>query len=733
MWPFRRRAAAPLPVLRGEWRTLPPLQRVVQPHPLINPVSGFSSRLASWQNPSFVAPLAHAVGPSEPSGSISDVVSAPSGEWKTVWRAADSVAVPSVEVQRSAEAVAPREPVGNALEAGRPVSEPDQVPAGEATVAEVEAPAVQRSVQSPVRRLGLGEPISPVLQRFEESGVAAPVAGAESPAGGSVAGVGTPAVQRAVDGGPVVPAGDRVPAAEGAAGARATAGLGAPVVQRVAGPAPSGRVAAAGDGGARAVGPSGNAVPLGAELRGDRVPAVQRDVESETSGAAGLVGDDVSAVQRVVGPELAALTPADGPAVVQRTAGPVPSSSVPLVGGGVPASRTESAESVPAAGVREAGSRAWVSPVVDAEPVVQRLEGGGARAVGRGSPVEQVVGAGRGELAPLPGAGPEVGAVQRSADVGPEVVERAPVPGVVMREAVDGGPSGSVPLLGAAEPAVGASSIGEVGLSVGGEPATALAGPLSGGVSVVGASGLHGGGESAASASGTPSGAVSAVDASGLPGGGEWAAGSSDLAGGESAADRSALPIVARSLVGESGFAATSVDQSPTDFVRTTPAGPGAQPTAQRLVGSAPPILQRGTGLTPSREAALSGPEPVVQRTFATPRAVEPPQLMPVAAPRAAEPQKAQSTEPPRPMPVVVARAADPPPPPQPEPEPAPQPAPSQPVTPEAPEAQAVQSAEPSKAQSAEELLRKLYDPLLRRLKADLWLDRERRGALTDL
>lgn len=35
--------------------------------------------------------------------------------------------------------------------------------------------------------------------------------------------------------------------------------------------------------------------------------------------------------------------------------------------------------------------------------------------------------------------------------------------------------------------------------------------------------------------------------------------------------------------------------------------------------------------------------------------------------------------------------------------------------------------------QNAEELLRKLYDPLLRRLKADLWLDRERRGALTDL
>ncbi|MBB5959295.1 pyruvate/2-oxoglutarate dehydrogenase complex dihydrolipoamide acyltransferase (E2) component [Saccharothrix tamanrassetensis] len=34
--------------------------------------------------------------------------------------------------------------------------------------------------------------------------------------------------------------------------------------------------------------------------------------------------------------------------------------------------------------------------------------------------------------------------------------------------------------------------------------------------------------------------------------------------------------------------------------------------------------------------------------------------------------------------------------------------------------------------QEPEELLKKLYDPLLRRLKAELWLDRERRGVLTD-
>ncbi|SDG43791.1 hypothetical protein SAMN05216553_10869 [Lentzea fradiae] len=44
-----------------------------------------------------------------------------------------------------------------------------------------------------------------------------------------------------------------------------------------------------------------------------------------------------------------------------------------------------------------------------------------------------------------------------------------------------------------------------------------------------------------------------------------------------------------------------------------------------------------------------------------------------------------------------------------------------------------VSAPPPVQGQNADELLRKLYDPLLRRLKADLWLDRERRGALTDL
>jgi hypothetical protein len=58
------------------------------------------------------------------------------------------------------------------------------------------------------------------------------------------------------------------------------------------------------------------------------------------------------------------------------------------------------------------------------------------------------------------------------------------------------------------------------------------------------------------------------------------------------------------------------------------------------------------------------------------------------------------------------------------EPEGVPAPAPGQP-------AQPGQQGQPTPGEP-EELLKKLFDPLLRRLKTELRLDRERRGALTD-
>ncbi|GAA4572677.1 hypothetical protein [Planotetraspora kaengkrachanensis] len=49
------------PVHRGEWRTLPPLQRVLGPHPLAGSGDAFSGLLTTWRDPSSLAPLGHDV------------------------------------------------------------------------------------------------------------------------------------------------------------------------------------------------------------------------------------------------------------------------------------------------------------------------------------------------------------------------------------------------------------------------------------------------------------------------------------------------------------------------------------------------------------------------------------------------------------------------------------------------------------------------------------------------
>jgi pyruvate/2-oxoglutarate dehydrogenase complex dihydrolipoamide acyltransferase (E2) component len=50
-----------------------------------------------------------------------------------------------------------------------------------------------------------------------------------------------------------------------------------------------------------------------------------------------------------------------------------------------------------------------------------------------------------------------------------------------------------------------------------------------------------------------------------------------------------------------------------------------------------------------------------------------------------------------------------------------------------APTTSATPAVAPGAAAAPDELVKKLFDPLLRRLKAELRLDRERRGVLTDL
>jgi hypothetical protein len=67
-------------------------------------------------------------------------------------------------------------------------------------------------------------------------------------------------------------------------------------------------------------------------------------------------------------------------------------------------------------------------------------------------------------------------------------------------------------------------------------------------------------------------------------------------------------------------------------------------------------------------------------------------------------------------------------------PEPAPASAPATEPSASAPQqAQAPAAPGGTAGNTPEELLAKLFDPLLRRLKTELRLDRERRGSLTDL
>lgn len=141
------------------------------------------------------------------------------------------------------------------------------------------------------------------------------------------------------------------------------------------------------------------------------------------------------------------------------------------------------------------------------------------------------------------------------------------------------------------------------------------------------------------------------------------------------------------------------------------------------MAGAALPLTRGASGLSVARAVeTAAGPRetlPVAGPLEGTRGPFRPAgEPLPVArmaepAPPAADPAPA-----PAPPPVVVAREADAPIPHDPAPAPAP-------VTAAAPVAG-------SPPPETEELVKKLFDPLLRRLKTELRLDRERRGALTD-
>ncbi|MFC3484589.1 hypothetical protein ACFORH_11695 [Amycolatopsis roodepoortensis] len=120
MWRWRRKepgsppeTPATLAVTRGDWRSLPPIQRVVAEHPLINPVQRFSSSLTSWRSPAYLEPLGHRVGPAEPAGVIGGLARAPmpAPDMPVVQRSARKRGVLSrlwgMSVQREAEPDSP--------------------------------------------------------------------------------------------------------------------------------------------------------------------------------------------------------------------------------------------------------------------------------------------------------------------------------------------------------------------------------------------------------------------------------------------------------------------------------------------------------------------------------------------------------------------------------------------------------------------------------------------------
>lgn len=195
MWPWRRgreSKSSPIPVWTpgDQWRSVPPIQRLVPDHPLVNPVSRFTSSLASWQNPSLLAPLGHSVDAAGPSGVVSDLwpraVSTVTGSGPVVRRAvASPEAVPEVEV-RPAEPTAESAVEAVAGPAGRSSVESTVDPVPEPVVPEVVIPGPVPGVPSPAaaevdvrpRELPVVRdapaPPSTSVQRIEELGLPEP-------------------------------------------------------------------------------------------------------------------------------------------------------------------------------------------------------------------------------------------------------------------------------------------------------------------------------------------------------------------------------------------------------------------------------------------------------------------------------------------------------------------------------------------------------------------------------
>lgn len=210
--------------------------------------------------------------------------------------------------------------------------------------------------------------------------------------------------------------------------------------------------------------------------------------------------------------------------------------------------------------------------------------------------------------------------------------------------------------------------------------------------------------------------------------------------GRTTASDGAAAPVVVSRLTGYRTLIARGAGDDPWQPRGGEPAaasgtqpGPGAAATAVRLLR--PPAVQRAasspasatvvasrhafvgashrqpTGAVASMSRHLAAGEMRLAQPVITAPEMPPARL--IAAPVSGTVQRQNAAEEPSPEPAATA-AQDPA---------------AAPATAVAP---AAVSAGAASAESPDELVKKLFDPLLRRLKTELRLDRERRGLLTD-
>lgn len=713
MWPWRRdrrRAADPgtpasgptaaPPDLRpADWRRVEPLQCITAEHPLVNPVERFRASLGSWQDPRLLSPLGHAVGAGEPFGLI-DVSASPPVN-------ATDRARGRLPGQGGPEPGAPDGLDPGGLDPGGPGPDGAGPAAGPAVVSRTLAA------------------LTGIVQRVVDPGRAVrPAAGSPQPAPTAA---GSPPASGVADARPIArladPAGSRSPDPSDRRGPqRAPAGpVGAPGTPQPVVPDPAGQAP--------------GAVPD---------PVAQRSAQDDPGsgyGAATGLGEQVRTDVPVTGSMTGLLAFSGiGPAIGGSASGPA--------SGGGPAGGTADAAGItadgPAAATAAVAARAAPAPN---RPGAGRFPASVQRSGGTGDssvrpdfsaavrPVPYPPGSASSAAAPAPPNAGQGGSTPRRLGLGAPIVPGTPPadlpparpgpPGVAV---ASGGSSGAE--LGSTVQRTAASSSdptasqdiasprnlpvvpGPAG-SVPSQPSTAVPPPSSAGPP-----------QSAEPLTGRPLTVARLVadrplSLASQPASGAAVAGAAlDPLPGSSVAEPPADPRLAvprpvqPSLTTGTGIAYAVGAGRPTGLQRIMSAGVQQRAGSAGLApwlpspGSASPVTPRYPPPAPP-QPELPVVQPILAGHPATP-ATPVPQVPPLIA--------AEVTAVPGSYQVTVQRQAEP----------------TAPAG-DGPAPAAGPSGGPAGGSEPEELLAQLYDPLLRRLKADLRVDRDRCGSLTDL